>query len=225
MRARPTAHDPVSIAHGIHWLGKKKIKRTHFFAALGYRQAATVIVLAPQAGLETATIDSSGMVTTYARNRGIIIPTKNGLCYNTLKESIETPGGPKHLLDVDNRTYREGRDYLLNTCTCYSCQVMQEHAKDKQHPLHEGKGEQRWTTGASSSYWLFRFEFHNLLILRDIIENLKREAAIDPDALLKEVLGDQWVTVVRASEGQEPLRKSGKGVVTEETTRIGDLVV
>jgi len=201
IRARPVAHDPVDIARCIRWLGSKRITRAHFFAALGFQQAATVLVLGQEIGLEVATIDSSGMTSTYARNRGIMIPTANGLRYTTLKESVESPTG----VDPDKRTYREARDYLLTHCPCYSCESLRTDAKYAKHPLHLGADSKRWVIEASA-YWNFRFEFHNILILRDIISKQEQEARTNPDALLREVLGEKYGRVFRAFHGQEPFR-------------------
>jgi len=201
IRARPTAHDPISIAWCLRWLGMKGITHTHFFAALGSTSSATIIVLGPRAGLEFATVDSTGMISTYARNRGIMIPDNNGLSYTTIKESIALPIG----VDRSRRTYREARDYCLEKCTCFACKDLQEKAKDAQHPIHLGKGEKRWVLGASL-YWNYYFEFHNLLVMKSVVENQKKEAARDPDKMLREILGDKYGQVIRAFEGQEATR-------------------
>jgi len=203
IRARPTAHDPVDIARCIRWLGTKGITCAHFFAALGFQQAATVLVLGQEAGLHTATIDSAGMTSAYARNRGIMVPSVDGLKYTTLKESVDNPTN----VDLDHRTYREARDYLFEQCQCFSCKSLRTDAKDPKHRLHLGADSKRWVTKAGS-YWTFRFEFHNILILRDIIEKQQHEARTNPDAFLREILGSKlkYRRVLRAFHGQEPLR-------------------
>ena len=130
-----------------------------------------------------------------------MVPNQDGLNYTTIKESVQLPQG----VDKKNRTYREARDWLLERCNCYSCLRLQEAAKDPRHPVHLGEDSRRWVLGASL-YWNYYFEFHNLLVMKTVVENQKREADLHGDKMLRTVLNSKYHPVVRAFLGQEAAR-------------------
>ncbi len=184
-KARDPSYSPEAIARCLYFIKTRRIKRAHFLAAAKPVGIATLLVLGPEAGLEFVTSDaeSAGLL---ARNRKIICQSEYGMRYTYVEEKGEG---------------REVRDWLLQ-CPCASCTQIEGDAKRWVAQLGDVEG------GEYNEYWTFRFHFHNVLAHVSMVAALQSAAEEDPDALLREVLGKKYSTVLRSAEGRESTQMS-----------------
>jgi hypothetical protein len=184
IRARPTAHDPVSIAWAMRYLAKNKIKRAHFLAAAGLPAVGAILALGPEAGLEFATCDSLSAVE-FAKNRKIILPSKEDLKTNVIIER-----------EVSSTV---ARDYLMESCPCFSCIGLR---KD----VAAGIAPEEY-----DGYWLHRFLLHNQLYFITQVRLIEERMKADKDATLRALMGaTKHSEMLRAFSGHgAPKTKSG----------------
>lgn len=179
MRIRPTAWDPVGIAHGLRWLQQHKITRTHFLMAGNPTSIAVLLVLGDQTDLQSITCDA----TTAGRA--------------AINRTVWRPDKPfKFKLVTEREQERTARDYLLEKCECFSCDGIRRDAEHSPDDILHGEYGQ---------YWIHRFSFHNHILQLAQIKKLKEAAKDNPDGLLRELLGNSYGATLRAFDGTESI--------------------
>lgn len=162
IRAEPTV-SIYSVARSLRILKKLGIKRAHFLAATSQKVIAVLLALAPQAGIEFLTYDSSYAV-------------KGGINRHTFVPS----GDATFSVLSEEKDERFGRDYMLRTCPCPVCAYMRERSKVS--PKAE---VQNYKTGAWGGWWSTWAQLHNLHIQ---VEMTKAQAEQDADKFLRHIL-------------------------------------
>lgn len=173
------------VARAVRWFNAKGITRIHLFMVADVRGLATLLALLPETKLEWVTSDA----TTAERSgsqRAAYFLTSDGLRYRYMEEGPRGDGLP-----AGPRTGREVRTKLLEECQCYSCAELRRDATlDASIP-----------DGDFTTYWAFRFSYHNVLTFRALVANLQ-PALRDNPRLLRDILGaDEYHAVYRAFAG------------------------
>lgn len=171
---------PLTTARVMGWIKKHpEVKRAHFLMTTGVDAVAVLMCLGERAGLEFVTYDSTTF-TLNATNRLLQTPAKDGLSWETANERKEQD----HL-----------RRYLIEKCTCASCEAIRGDVKRYPDILEKNTG---WT-----GYWVFRFAYHNLLCMLKVFAAVRELSKDDPDYALKQILGHTKANnVMKAFEGR-----------------------
>ena len=153
------------------------ITRAHFLMATAFDVIATLYAFGARAGLTLLTFDSTTPMT-YARNRCICHPHRDGLALK-----------PHHETEDDTAA----REWLLEDCPCPVC----EYCRDQARTTPEG--QEAVETMEYGPWWQAWTTLHNIQMYLAVVERHKRLAATDPDGLLR--------AVFKPSEAETRLRR------------------
>lgn len=174
-------NEHIRIARYLRLAREYSLKRVHVLQTSMISAVGVAIALASMAGVEFISNDSA-TVHINAGNRNVFTADKEGL--NGRWVGV-------------HRTGWEGiGDYLGMTCDCFSCQQMRHT---------------RWSVPKEyvTRYYKDRLAYHNFLTLTSTFFNLyKYLESHGADALLREVTGDQYGTIMREFLGEGNAVKS-----------------
>lgn len=186
-RPNITAVSTASVLHAIAQV--PEVKRGHFLMTTGYEAVTVLHVLGPLAGLEFVSYDSTTFVLV-ALQRGIFERRNDGLEWT--QSPHKERGDDRHL-----------RDFLLEKCPCVACDLLRADVNKYSDLLDKN---QDWT-----SYWVFRFAYHNLVCALEVFaarDKVAREMN-DPHKALLALLGKKRTAEVwRAFEGRASVASS-----------------